>query len=170
MKIFYISIFATFTLISCSNGDENKSKNEALTSNLRLASLVSELKQSDNPQKYMDMGICYEAMYKLMTRSDDYKLNLEELNQTKVVQDINGPMDEAAKLVINEFCPGGINELCLQNFPQNAKGWFSGTGSVIRNFSSSSPNTLISGESPGNNPLVQRQIMRAYCSKFGYQF
>ena len=134
----------------------------------RLPQLIAQLRQSDNPQRYMELAICYESMYRLMTRTDDYKLDLDELKKTRVVLDANGPFDVAAKEVLSEYCPNGPNDRCLAQFPQNAKGWFSGNGAVVEAFSSPEPNRLITGGSPGNNPLVQRNIMAAYCQKFGY--
>ena len=72
------------------NFDEKKpsssSQGNSVTIDPRLPGLISQLKGSEDPQKYMDLAICYESMYKLATRTDEWKLDDEEFQETRVQQ------------------------------------------------------------------------------------
>lgn len=156
---------------SGTNGKADSGKNVnsmAAGESSSLPQLIAQLKKSDDPQKYMELSICFESMYQLMTRRDRWALDASELKKIDVVYKANGQFDEAIKRVLSEYCPSGPNPDCYSKLPLNSKGWFSGINKVQEAFSSQQPNRLISGGGAGTNPLVQRNIMVSYCNKFGY--
>lgn len=135
---------------------------------LKPRALFSGLRDADNPQKYFELGVCFESLRQLSRRGDNWKLDSTEVKRMDNFFSAVGVLDTQSKGILLEFCPAGPNQKCFDKMPLNNKAFLDGTGKVVLNFRSSEPNDLISSKGPGNNPLIQRNIMHAYCEKYGY--